>query len=344
MLGDEPDEIAKDGLALAFRELVILGQPRRQMLEGDGTARFGRTCRCHCLSCARRRHDGLPSSEARKCASGRRYDSRLDGKSLCAQNAANRASFGPPPPELPRERELFTSTGRDSAAGSTLRETDTSTARWQCLTGTVEYHKAGQVVPGGTYARRRAPIRRPLAKTQELPMTIGKNRGRGMAVGLAVALCGMGMTPAHAQAQQEGFAAIIDAARAHPGCLGVDTGRTTSGKQVIFAWFENKAALVAWYKSDAHQRAMKVAFPERTFERDPLPDTPDNSGQILAIVSLKLRDAPRSEGALPIDTIGIELYTPLPGGVAVGGRFAPQAIRVPALREIDLATAAGRTR
>jgi quinol monooxygenase YgiN len=176
-------------------------------------------------------------------------------------------------------------------------------------------------------------------------MTVGKNRGRAIAAALAVAFCGAGVAPAHAQAQQQGFAAIIDAARAHPGCLGVDTGRTASGKQVIFAWFENKAALVAWYKSDAHQRAMKVAFPDRTFEREPLPDTPDNSGQILAIVSLKLRDVPRSEGApLPIDTIGIELYTPLPGGVAVGGRFAPQAIRVPALREIDLATAAGRTR
>jgi quinol monooxygenase YgiN len=176
-------------------------------------------------------------------------------------------------------------------------------------------------------------------------MTSGKNRGRAMAAALAVALCGTEMTPAHAQAQQAGFTAIINAARAHPGCLGVDTGQTTSGKQVIFAWFENKAALVAWYKSDAHQRAMKVAFPDGTFEREPLPDTPDDSGQILAIVSLKLRDVPRSEGApLPIDTIGVELYTPLPGGVAVGGRFAPQAIRVPALREIDLATAAGRPR
>src|SRR5262245_894662 len=176
-------------------------------------------------------------------------------------------------------------------------------------------------------------------------MTVGKNRGRAIAAAFAVALCGTGITPTHAQAQQEGFTAIIEAARAHPGCLGVDTGRTTSGKQLILAWFENKAALVAWDKSHEHQRAMKGAFPDCTFEREPLPDTPDDSGQILAIVSLKLRDAPRSAGApLPIDTIGIELYTPLPGGVAVGGRFAPQAIRVPALREIDLATAAGRTR
>jgi quinol monooxygenase YgiN len=147
-----------------------------------------------------------------------------------------------------------------------------------------------------------------------------------------------------AQAQQPRFAALLDAARAHPGCLGVDTGQTTSGKQVIFAWFESKAALVSWYKSDAHQRAMKVAFPGQTFNREPLPDTPENTGQILAIVSLKMNDSGPKEAGLPIATIGIELYTPVPGGVAVGGRFAPKSIRVPGLREIELGTVVGAPR
>jgi hypothetical protein len=152
-------------------------------------------------------------------------------------------------------------------------------------------------------------------------------------------------TASLAQAPQAGFAALLEAARAHPGCLGVETGQTASGKQVIFAWFENKPALVAWYKSDAHQKAMKVAFPNRTFNREPLPDMADDSGQILAIVSLRLNKGPAPEGAqLPIGTIGIELYTPLPGGVAVGGRFAPQAVRVPGLRDIDLGTAVGQAR
>ena len=34
----------------------------------------------------------------------------------------------------------------------------------------------------------------------------------------------------------------------------------------------------------------------------------------------------------------------LPGGVAVGGRFAPKSVRVPGLREIDVSTAEGRSR
>jgi hypothetical protein len=45
----------------------------------------------------------------------------------------------------------------------------------------------------------------------------------------------------------------------------------------------------------------------------------------------------------PIESIGIELYTPLPGGVAVGGRFAPKSVRVPGLREVDMSTAEGRS-
>ena len=125
--------------------------------------------------------------------------------------------------------------------------------------------------------------------------------------------------------------------------LGVDTGVTTSGRQFIFAWFEDKAALVSWYKSDAHQRAMKAAFPNRTFDREPLPDLPADSGQILAIVSLTPSSAPPPPGArMSIGTIGIELYTPLPGGVAVGGRFAPPGVRVPALREIELGVTTGQ--
>ena len=40
-----------------------------------------------------------------------------------------------------------------------------------------------------------------------------------------------------------------------------------------------------------------------------------------------------------VRSIGIELYGPLPGGVAVGGRFAPDAVKVRGLRELDMETA-----
>jgi hypothetical protein len=143
---------------------------------------------------------------------------------------------------------------------------------------------------------------------------------------------------------------LIKAVLASPGVLGVELGQTTKGKRVIFAWFENKKALVNWYKSDFHQRGVKWAFPNRKIDREPLPDMPENSGQILALVTLKFADKSTSNAAAagvasrpPIESIGIELYTPLPGGVAVGGRFSPKSVRIPGLREIELSTAEGRS-
>ena len=140
-----------------------------------------------------------------------------------------------------------------------------------------------------------------------------------------------------APTQARSFPDVLGALKTTPGCLGVDTAQTSSGKSVIFAWFENKTSLVDWYHSDAHQKAMKTVFPDQTFDRRPLPDLAEDSGPILAIVSIKFGDAPRPDATFPqISSIGIELYGPLPGGVAVGGRFAPEALKVRGLREIDL--------
>ena len=50
-------------------------------------------------------------------------------------------------------------------------------------------------------------------------------------------------------------------------------------------------------------------------------------------------DRPRA-----ISSIGIELYGPLPGGVAVGGRFAPEVVKVRGLREIPIEAATRPTR
>src|SRR3954453_21409896 len=70
VLGDQAHKIAEDRLPRAFRELMILGQPCRQMLQRNG-ASFGSSRWCFRFAWARNRHDGLPSSEARKCAAVR---------------------------------------------------------------------------------------------------------------------------------------------------------------------------------------------------------------------------------------------------------------------------------
>src|SRR5262245_58325955 len=70
-----------------------------------------------------------------------------------------------------------------------------------------------------------------------------------------------GDQPADKQEKGKGFPDLIAALKAVPGCLGVETAKTGSGKQVIFAWFEDRKAVLKWYYSDAHQQVMKQFFP-----------------------------------------------------------------------------------
>jgi hypothetical protein len=118
-----------------------------------------------------------------------------------------------------------------------------------------------------------------------------------------------------------------------PGVLGVETAMTESGKAVIFAWFENKKAVLAWYYSDTHRMLMKMSGGGGRPE-GPLASVPDDGRPVLAIASVTL--APPGSGTAvgpfpAITQIAIELYAPLPGGLASGGRFAPSTVPVPGL-------------
>src|SRR3981081_1383148 len=73
---------------------MILVQPCRQMLERNG-ASFGSSRWCFRFAWARNRHDGLPSSEARKCAGCKRYDSRRYGKRVSADMPSKRDLVDP---------------------------------------------------------------------------------------------------------------------------------------------------------------------------------------------------------------------------------------------------------
>ncbi len=131
-----------------------------------------------------------------------------------------------------------------------------------------------------------------------------------------------------AQPPGGGFPDLVGALKSTPGCIGVETARTGSGKQVIFAWFENKKAALNWYYSDTHMSVVKQFAPGAP-PRTPLAGVPDDGEPVLAIASLTLTAAPTGDiASLPISQIAIELYRPLPGGIALGGRFAPDALKV----------------
>jgi len=144
-----------------------------------------------------------------------------------------------------------------------------------------------------------------------------------------------------AQSAQKGMPDLIGALKATPGVLGVEAAQTLTGKQAIFAWFENKKAVLAWYYSDTH-KALMLQF-TGGFQRPegPLANVPDDGRPILAIASLRMApNAAEPKDAVQLRTsvtqISIELYAPLPGGLAVGGRFAPASVSVPGMLELPV--------
>lgn len=134
--------------------------------------------------------------------------------------------------------------------------------------------------------------------------------------------------PAKRPNTDNGLPDLAAALKESPGCIGVETARTASGKNVIFAWFEDKKAALKWYYSDTHVAMMKQFFPDRKGKK-PLADVPDDSGPIMAIASITLTDKPTKENPLPYKQIAIELYQPIGGGISIGGRFAPEKMKVP---------------
>ena len=135
-----------------------------------------------------------------------------------------------------------------------------------------------------------------------------------------------------------GFPDLIGMLKATPGVLGVDAAQTMSGKQVIFAWFENKKAALNWYYSEGHQKLTKTFASGSNAGRKPMADVPDDGNPILAIASITLSKEPQVSGVqLPVSQIAIELYAPLPGGLAAGGRFAPSTVKVKGLVEVPIA-------
>jgi hypothetical protein len=136
-------------------------------------------------------------------------------------------------------------------------------------------------------------------------------------------------------AADRGMPDLPKALKAQPGCLGVEVARTMSGKQVIFAWFKDKSAVQDWYYSDAHQDVMQRFAPDYDVNAGPLENVPDDAGPILVIAALTpAAKSSFKEMKIPVAQISIELYAPLPGGAALGGRFAPAGVKVPHMREI----------
>jgi len=190
---------------------------------------------------------------------------------------------------------------------------------------------------------RRVQSPKPIQTEEVMKGTYRIAREAMMMVTLALVVFSPGALVLLAQAPQQGPPAglpdLIGMLKATPGVLGVDAAQTMSGKQVIFAWFENKKAALNWYYSEGHQNLIKTLASGGNQGRTPMADVPDDGNPILAIASITLSKQPQVSGVqLPVSQIAIELYSPLPGGLAAGGRFAPSTVKVKGLVEVPTAS------
>lgn len=172
-------------------------------------------------------------------------------------------------------------------------------------------------------------------------------------------LSAQGAPPAGKQGAPPGVdmgAELVAALKATKGCAGVELAMTQSRKSVIFAWFEDKAAALRWYHSDVHQTFMMGmaeaqgagyaaqggasggdggegagagdAANEGAAAHGPMHAVPDDV-PVLCIATVTPSLKPMVPGfPMPISQVSIELYTPLPGGVSLNGRFTPDSIRI----------------
>ena len=119
------------------------------------------------------------------------------------------------------------------------------------------------------------------------------------------------------------------------GCLGVETARTASGKNVVFAWFENKEAVKRWYYSEMHQTVTDMMTAGEDYEGSkPLAHVADDAGPILVVASITMSQTPEIPGVpLPVSQLAIEMYEALPGGIYITGRFAPAGVEFAHMRD-----------
>ena len=152
----------------------------------------------------------------------------------------------------------------------------------------------------------------------------------GLSIGLAIPTAFNGTQKP--QTVQD-FPDLAKGLLATPGCLGIQPFAVNNGKTlVISAWFKNRKAMEAWYYSKMHQDAMAKFFPARSSDRKPFAQFKDPNAPLLVIASVTPGEKPIEAGSnLAVSQIAIEGYTPIPGGLALGGTFAPQSLKVPGL-------------
>jgi heme-degrading monooxygenase HmoA len=125
---------------------------------------------------------------------------------------------------------------------------------------------------------------------------------------------------------------LLNEIAAIEGVHGVTSARTHDGVELIFAWFENRQAVLRWFRSDYHRQILREARrPEDGIAADGFGD---DVGPILVVATASYAGQPLGPEASMFDdpagrmptSFSIEYYTPLPGGAYRRRPFAPMAV------------------
>ena len=135
---------------------------------------------------------------------------------------------------------------------------------------------------------------------------------------------------------------LLSALRSVDGVYGVKSARVHDGTELIFAWFEDKSAVLRWFEHSYHRKLLRDAGrPEDNVAAEHFGD---KVGPILVVASVAYAPARGSIHASMFDDpvagrptrFAIEYYTPLPGGAYMIEPFAPPGVqqRINGLRDV----------
>lgn len=204
-------------------------------------------------------------------------------------------------------------------------------------------------------SRTVAGLGSPVALSRVTPTRVARARGavaRGVIAGMGV-FVGLGVMGGMAGCAGPGVRVLVPAAdgrearvvtlppdwaastvralRASPGCTGVELSQTQSGKRVIFAMFKDRASVVAWYRSTAHQSMVGLVSFYRDHEHTPAANIAPDAGPILVVATMTPTPPTTTTTRAPTEStagtvlLSVELFAPLPGGVRFGdASFLPR--------------------
>lgn len=126
------------------------------------------------------------------------------------------------------------------------------------------------------------------------------------------------------------------------GCHAVKSARAHDGTELIFAWFENRDAVLRWFEHPYHRKLLRDAG--RPEDNVAAQHFGDDVGPILVLASVAY---PAERGAInasmfddPVsgrpNRFSIEYYVPLAGGAYMVEPFAPPGVkeRIVGLRDV----------